>query len=31
MGTGKRPKPEELPAAAPSAVSPDTVRSYRWI
>jgi methionine sulfoxide reductase catalytic subunit len=30
MGIGSKPSPEDLPAHAPSGVSPDTVRSYRW-
>ena len=30
MGTDTDPAPEDLPAPAPSSVSPDVVRSYRW-
>ncbi len=30
MGTDADPAPEDLPAPAPSGVSPDVVRSYRW-
>jgi thiosulfate reductase cytochrome b subunit len=30
MGTDADPIPEGLPAPAPSSVSPDVVRSYRW-
>ena len=30
MGTDAEPAPEDLPAPAPSGVSPDTVRDWRW-
>jgi sulfoxide reductase catalytic subunit YedY len=30
VGTDAHPDPEDLPAPAPSSVSPDLVRSYRW-
>ena len=30
MGTDAGPIPEDLPAPAPSSVSPDTVRDWRW-
>jgi sulfoxide reductase catalytic subunit YedY len=30
MGTDAEPAPEDLPAPAPSSLSPDTVRDWRW-
>ena len=30
MGTDAEPAPEDLPEPAPSSVSPDTVRDWRW-
>ena len=30
MGTDAEPAPEDLPAPAPSSVSPDIVRNWRW-
>ncbi len=30
MGSDADPDPEDLPVPAPSSVSPEVVRSYRW-